>query len=243
MLDMHFFGNTKQKMDAISDCVFRGEHPRAQMGSSLELFDIDNDGFDDVIVGARFARNWRGAVYIWWGAKDFNGNRPADAVLEGEPRSNMGADEIACGYFNNDHYGDILVGAPTYPGADTTRGRAYIFFGNRKSLFNTCRDITFEGEFGNCPQRFGIALSSGNLNGDKHDDVVFGAWGYKNNQGRAYLYYGPFSDTENISFNWDTTNASIGTHTLKVEIPPVPGEKNTEDNVKTITIDVKAPSL
>ena len=26
-----------------------------------------------------------------------------------------------------------------------------------------------------------------------------------------------------------TTNASIGEHTLMVEIPPVPGEQNTED--------------
>ena len=61
---------------------------------------------------------------------------------------------------------------------------------------------------------------------------------YNNLQGRAYLYYGPFNNTQDITFKWDTTNASIGKHTLKVEIPPVPGEQNIEDNVKTITIEV-----
>jgi hypothetical protein len=59
--------------------------------------------------------------------------------------------------------------------------------------------------------------------------------------GRDCLFYGPFHDTTNVTFNWDTTNASIGKHTLKVEIPPVPGEKNTEDNIKTVTIEVKEP--
>jgi hypothetical protein len=56
------------------------------------------------------------------------------------------------------------------------------------------------------------------------------------------LYYGPFHNTTEITFNWDTTNASIGTHTLKVEIPPVPGEENTKDNVRIVTIEVKDPS-
>ena len=43
-------------------------------------------------------------------------------------------------------------------------------------------------------------------------------------------------------FNWDTTNVSSGTYTLKVEIPPVEGEQNTQDNVKTVTIEVTEPT-
>ncbi|MEJ2705587.1 MAG: hypothetical protein P8Z79_24370 [Sedimentisphaerales bacterium] len=41
--------------------------------------------------------------------------------------------------------------------------------------------------------------------------------------------------------NWDTASASLGKHTLKVEIPPLEGEQNTENNVKTVTIEVKEP--
>ncbi len=58
---------------------------------------------------------------------------------------------------------------------------------------------------------------------------------------RAYLHYGPFADKTEITFNWDTTTASVGEHTLKIEIPPVPGERNIEDNIKTVTIEAKEP--
>ena len=68
---------------------------------------------------------------------------------------------------------------------------------------------------------------------------TFDSQGVHHAIGRAYLYYGPFETTTDIPFTWDTANASIGKHTLKVEIPPVPGEQNTEDNVKTVTIEVK----
>ena len=53
------------------------------------------------------------------------------------------------------------------------------------------------------------------------------------------LYYGSPGDSMQLKFDWDTTNASIGKHTLRVEIPPVPGEQSTEGNVKTVTIEVK----
>jgi hypothetical protein len=52
---------------------------------------------------------------------------------------------------------------------------------------------------------------------------------------------GAFYSTGKVTFTWNTTKVSIGKHTLKVEIPPVPGGQNTEDNVKTVTIEVKEP--
>jgi hypothetical protein len=44
-----------------------------------------------------------------------------------------------------------------------------------------------------------------------------------------------------VTFNWDTTHVSVGKHTLKLEIPPVPCQNNTEDNIKAVTIEVKMP--
>jgi NADH/NAD ratio-sensing transcriptional regulator Rex len=81
------------------------------------------------------------------------------------------------------------------------------------------------------------------LNNDGHGDVVMAGAYYNNLQGRAWLWYGPFASSSiDVTLNWDTTNASIGKHTLKVEIPSVPGEQNTEDNIKTVTIEVKEPA-
>ena len=189
-----FLGNTKEKIDAVCDAVFKGENPKNEMGSSLDLFDIDNDSLDDVIVGARFARNWQGAVYIWWGGREFNGNRPADIVLEGEQKSNMGGDSLACGDFNNDGYGDILAGAYNYPSEKIWDGRAYVFYGNEKTLIDTDCDYIFDPEDSHF---FGMFVSAGDINNDGYLDGLIGASGSDDEKGQVFLYFGPFA-TEDL---------------------------------------------
>ena len=192
-----FLGNTKNTMDANCDYIFRGEEYNANMGSSLELFDIDNDGFDDVIVGARFAKDHCGAVYIWWGGTVFDGDRPADIVLEGERSSAMGGDDIACGDFNKDGYGDVLVGAFNYPDSLATNGRAYVFYGNDRNLMDADCDYIFDPE--EITRFLGFTLSVGDINNDSYLDALIVSTGIRNNNrwddtdGRAFLYFGPFT--------------------------------------------------
>jgi pectate lyase len=229
-----YFGNSKKEMDSECDWIFKGQEKGDQMGSSVDIFDIDADGYADVLVGARFAGN--GRVYIYWGDKDFDGTTPG-LVLEAPTLSSMGGDYIDCGYFNDDRYGDIIAGGFGYPGTSYWYGRAYLFYGNERGLMDTTHDYIFGSS---CEiDSFLCAVSVGDVNSDGYTDALIGEPGYRDHLGRASLHYGPFHDTTNITFNWDTTNASIGKHTLKVEIPPVPEEKNTEDNVKTVTIEVK----
>ncbi len=232
-----YLGNTPERMDSICDRMFTGEQPGNQLGVSQCISDIDQDGFADILIGARYAADFRGRVYIYWGTEQFEGNDP-DLVLEGEPGSNMGGDDIVCGNLNSDGYGDILVGAYNYPSYPTRRGRAYIFHGNPKTTMDTVYDKRFTGETD--VSVFGLNVAIGDANGDGFNDAIVGACYYNNKQGRVYLYYGPFENSTDITFHWDTNNASIGRHTLKVEIPPVPGEQNTEDNAKTMTIEIKA---
>ena len=221
------------------DKVFSGETEKDQFSTALDLFDIDNDDFAEVIIGARFAADYHGRVYIYWGAKDFDGSSP-DLILEVEAGGNMGCGDIACGYFNHDGFGDIVTGAYNYPNDMKKRGRAYVFNGNTRASMDQLADHLFEGEFGQAG-RFGSATVSSDLNDDNYDDIVIGAWGYNNRQGRAYLYYGPFSDTTDITFNWNTTNASPGNHILRASIAPVAGEEDVADNVLTATVNIKTP--
>jgi ankyrin repeat protein len=232
-----YFGNTKEEMDADCDWLFKGETAGDNLGSAVDIFDIDNDGYGDVIIGARYAPdNWRGRVYIYWGASDFDGSKPG-VVLECNDISSMG-EYLQCSYINDDHYGDILVGGWQYPGPPYKHGRAYLFYGNTRMAMDTDRDHIFEGE-GCTDDYFGFQVGVGDVNGDGYADALVGSPGASHNMGCAYLYYGPFHSTTDITFNWDTTNASIGKHTLKVEVPPVPGEQNTEDNVKTVSVEIK----
>ena len=207
-----FWGNTRNHMDATCDWVFEGEDKNDNMGSSLCIFDIDSDGYSDVILGARYAARYAGRVYIHWGEKNFDESKP-DVVLEGEAGSHMGGDEIACGYFNADKYGDIIAGAW---GKNKNSGQAYLFYGNTKRLFDADCDHTFDSE-GGVGDFFGLSVSAGDVDNDNHDDILIGAPEAYNMAGRGYLYYGPFENTTDITFNWDTTNASIGKHTLKCQ--------------------------
>jgi pectate lyase len=232
-----FWGNTQDQMNATCDWIFTGEGKNDNMGSSVCIFDIDSDGCSDVILGARFAADYAGRVYIYWGEKDFDGRKP-DVVLEGEAESRMGGDEITCGYFNADKYGDIIAGAWGNNKWGTNSGQAYLFYGNTKSLIDTECDHTFDSE-GGVEDAFGISVSAGNVNNDNYDDVLIGAPKAYEKVGRGYLYYGPFYHSTDLTFNWDTTTASLGKHVLKVTIAPVAGEVDFADNSMTVEVEVK----
>jgi len=161
----------------------------------------------------------------------------ADFEFIGEPTNSGQGAAMACGYFNNDSYKDILVGASSYPNA-ANDGRAYIYYGDAQGAMNEVADLILDGESGEVG-RFGNAVVSGDINGDSYDDIVVGAWSYNSFQGRAYLYYGPFSDTTDITFNWNTTNATPGKHILKAFIAPVAGEEDVADNTAIVTVEIK----
>jgi hypothetical protein len=248
-----YYGAPGMTMDTVCDEIFAGEADRDEFGGAVQIADIDSDGNGEILIGARFWNHYQGKIYIWWGGTRNIDELKADVLLYGQAipkNSNLACDTIFCGDFNHDQYLDVLSGGFNGGGHP---GLGFIFYGNSKDSMDGDFDVKFRGENtdigleiwaanpGSDLSLFGMEVLGIDLNDDGHDDAVISDPGYLNWQGRMYLYYGPFHDTTNISFNWDTTNASIGKHTLKVEIPPVPDEQNTDDNVKTVTIEVKEP--
>jgi cytohesin len=234
-----FYGGNRNQIDAVCDMTFTPPigRPR-EFGSSLDIYDIDSDGYADVVIGARLGQ---GAVFIYWGDRRNKMDAVPDVVILGEDgaQSSLGGDKLFCADFNRDGYGDIAVGAYNWP-RQKRIGRTYVYYGSTKTSIDTQPDIIFTGETES--DWFGHDIGGGDFNNDGYTDLVAGAWGYNKEEGRAYVFYAPFEDKTNITFNWDTKNNSIGKHTLKIEIPPVPGEKNTEDNTKTLTIEIKERS-
>jgi len=238
-----YYGAPGMSMDTQCDVTFTGEEAKDELGSGVHIQDIDGDGCGEIIIGSRYWNNFQGRVSIYWGGKGVRYPKNADVYLYGERfgsyGSNLGEEGLVCGYFNDDKYPDVFTGGT---GDAKTQGHAYIFYGNEKSSMDNIVDKTFCENADNAPntdQLYGGLLCAVDLNKDGFDDAVISDIMYHNWQGRVYLYWGSFEDTSDVILNWDTTNASIGKHILKIEIPPVPGEQNTEDNVKTITIDVK----
>ena len=165
--------------------VFTGEATGDLLGSSVaSAGDVNNDGFDDVIVGARLhdaGGENAGVAYVFSGL-----NGDTLHVLIGETEHDWFGHSVAsAGDVNNDGFDDLLVGAFRYNGGSFDNGRAYVFCGQSGDLI-----YVFTGEAGN--DEFGNSVASaGDVNNDGFDDLIVGAFRYNadgSDNGRAYVY-------------------------------------------------------
>ncbi len=210
---VYFGGNP---MTNTPDVIFDGENNQDEFGTSVSgAGDVNNDNYDDVIVGAPDypANVETGRAYIYFGNDALENT--ADVIMDGEnpgTDNNFGESVSGAGNVNGDAFDDVIVGASDYPD-DADKGRAYIYFGaNPMNKFPT-PDITFTGE--NDDDEFGTSVSgAGNVNGDAFDDVIIGASDYPNNGdiGRAYIFYGGNSMdlTPDVIMDGETADDEFG---------------------------------
>ncbi len=153
--------------------------------------DVNNDGFDDVVVGAH-GEDFGASPYLSGMAYVFSGETgvPLDTLSSPYPVGNgyFGYSVSGAGDVNNDGHSDVVVGAYGEAGHE---GRAYVFSGEDGSVLWTLASPQAEGG-GN----FGFSVSgAGDVNNDGHDDVIVGApaedpGASPNAAGRAYVFDG-----------------------------------------------------
>jgi hypothetical protein len=192
-------------MDNTADVTMTGEWTSDYFGHSVsDAGDLNNDGYDDVIVGAYGYSSYAGRAYVFFGGSSMNNT--ADVTMTGEATDHYfgysvsGAEDV-----NSDGYDDVIVGAYGY---NTNFGRAYVFFGG-SSMDNTA-DVNMPGRIYNY---FGNSVSgAGDVNSDGYDDVIVGAYGYSTNNGRAYVFFGGSSmnNTADVTMTGEATNNYFG---------------------------------
>jgi len=152
--------------------------------------DINGDGFDDIVVGARAAAE-NGRTYVYYGAVTGLTGARVDVRTGAAANDNFGAAAAAAGDVDGDGYGDVVVGAPTHDGGGTDAGRVYLYFGSATGLARG-RSLHVDGEFAG--EVFGTAVGgAGDLNQDGYDDLLVGAPGYARHgerTGRVSLFLG-----------------------------------------------------
>jgi hypothetical protein len=180
-----FYGGNP--MDTIPDLIFEDENGSGSFGYIENQLpragDVNNDGFDDVIIGSR------NFAYIFFGGRIMDSK--ADIVLKGQQEGDMFGFYVSpAGDFNKDGFDDVIVGASGYDlnGYDT--GRAYVFFGGTE--MDTIPDMIMTGEHEQ--DQFGSTVSdAGDLNKDGFSDILVAAYHYENKDkdwGRVYIYFG-----------------------------------------------------
>jgi len=175
------------EMDNRPDKRFTGEESGDTFGDNAGfLVDMNNDGFADVILGARHHNN-RGRVYVFWGGADMD--EEPDIIID--PPAGDGTDlsfgrgGMHPGDFNGDGIMDLACSAIRY---NAYMGRVYLYYGPLAS--DTTVDKVFTGEA--TDDTFGAIMGVGDVNGDNCDDLLIATRYYPANTGvgRAYLYYG-----------------------------------------------------
>ncbi len=193
-----YYGATGIEMDVVPDVIFTGENNRDNFGHSLDLFDIDNDGYSDVLIGARKwpAGGLQGRVYLYWGSNRATFNNVANVIFNGEKnaKASFGGNTIHASYVNDDPYGDFIVGAYDYF-RTSGEGRTYLFYGGTKTSIDVKYDHAFDEDVE--PRTwFGKEGILCDLNNDGFAEAVVGAPAYNNYQGRVYVYFNKTSSSK-----------------------------------------------
>ncbi len=188
---------------ANADATLLSDHATGQLGSSVAgAGDVDDDGYDDVIVGApgyEFPQIGEGAAFVFFGSPTGIGNgTPANAnatLQSDQPDAHLGNSVAGAGDTNGDGYDDVIVGAFGFDAGQADEGAAFVYLGGPTGIGNGTpanADAILQAD--QASTAFGVsAASAGDVNHDGYADVIVGASRYDSGQtdeGAAFVYLG-----------------------------------------------------
>jgi hypothetical protein len=205
-----YYGGTS--VHSTADAVLTGETTTNYFGVWVDgAGDVNNDGYDDIIIGARAYSSSTGRAYIFYGSA--NGLRgsiaasSANVIMTGEAATSYFGRAVAgVGDVNGDGFDDVAVGAWQYASAT---GRVYVYYGG--TLMDNTADVVMTGSGTN--QALGYSVEgAGDVNQDGYDDIIASAQIYGTNAGRVYIYYGGSSmnNTEDVTYSAENNGDFFG---------------------------------
>ncbi|XP_077339908.1 integrin alpha-5 [Lithobates pipiens] len=172
---------------------FSGEQMASYFGYAVGATDLNNDGLDDLIIGAPLfmerTHDGRiqevGRVYVY--LQDYNMSSTPSMVLTGQHEyGRFGSSIAVLGDLDQDGFNDIAIGAPFH--GEDSRGAVFIFNGNAAGLSPKPSQV-LEGMWGSsvAPAFFGFSTRGGkDLDGNGYPDLIVGAFGVD----KALVYRG-----------------------------------------------------
>jgi len=202
------------------DITIYGASDGDNLGFSVMAGDLNDDGVDDIFVGAPGVsagfdlRTDQGRVYVFYGSDDLEDTSEIDlaedvfdlTVTGAEGFSRVGT-AMALGDVNGDDKTDLIVASPfagrepgSPPGSERlTIGEVYVIFGQdddldgERNIAALDYDVLIAGEEER--GQFGAAIAVADFNDDGTDDILVGAFrsdptGEREAGGSAYLFFG-----------------------------------------------------
>lgn len=175
--------------DSTRVLVIHGAGNGDQLGYHVTSGDLNNDGYDEVITGARLAdvdslQN-AGKAYVIWGSADMASRGEinlADSscgalLIDGANTWDLLSDRMNTGDVDGDGFDDLFIGASGY---DVNTGAIYILFGSTNIADRDTIDLGSDTEniakiIGEHTRSFLHMPFPGDMNGDGIDDVIVAA--------------------------------------------------------------------
>ncbi len=214
------------------DTVINGIDVSDNMGESVSnAGDINGDGYDDVIIGARSAEPGNsGEAYVLFGkagglgstvnTSDLatGGGNAGFLVTTTTPGQKLGS-VSSLGDINGDGYDDIVIGANAAYANGGDSGAAYVIYGKSTGFDqvidadtlasgNGSTGFRIQGPSANAFAGYSVT-SAGDINGDGLDDILFDAAGANSNAGETYVIFGSNSGF-GADFSTETMSADQG---------------------------------
>jgi hypothetical protein len=169
-----------------------GVRPDDRLGFAVAAGDINADGRDDIIMGARHAQynssfENTGVTYVVYGRRNqdtsINLTTEADVYIYGADSHDNSGWALTTGNINGDEYEDIFIGAPYADGVNNGQrdaGETYVIYGKSSfprelNMSQIQYDIIIYGV--DAWDNFGFDITTGSVNGDQYDDFMMGARG------------------------------------------------------------------
>lgn len=191
----YFFPGGAQGLGSISITLYKGNQG---FGAAVsDAGDINNDGFDDIIVGAPNydapGAPGAGAVFIYTGSTSGLNNNQPTYVTSGSTGAHLGNSLDNAGDVNGDGYSDIIAGASTFSAGQSNEGAIFIWHGTGAGITNNAAyNKLIQSDQVNAALGASVA-GAGDANGDSYFDIIAGLPGVTNgqtNEGAARIYYG-----------------------------------------------------
>ncbi|MDH5715996.1 MAG: hypothetical protein OEZ30_10555, partial [Candidatus Aminicenantes bacterium] len=212
-----------------ADITVCGDDAGDYSGIAVASGDINDDGCDDIIIGAHWAdpgdpaREDAGETYVIFGSSPSSpvtidlSTTPADITIFGAAYGYESGFAVASGDVNGDGYADLIIGARyARPGGRINAGETYVIFGSSSpssniDLSTDQADITVWGDY--AFDMIGEAVASGDVNGDGYDDVIIGTPWYDSaggsDAGVTYVIFGSSFSSPPYTIDLSTDQADI----------------------------------
>ncbi|MBN1900886.1 FG-GAP repeat protein [Candidatus Sumerlaeota bacterium] len=210
----YVYRGSKTGLKTFRDWMVESNKPDTYLGYTVFLAgDVNGDGYSDVVVGAPFYDNGQsneGKCFLYYGNPKTPCLTPEWQLQGSVADSGFAVSASSAGDVNADGLADIMIGAPLMDNGQASEGMVYIYHGMAGDTPFFVPSRVLESNQTNA--HFGEALSSaGDINADGYDDIIIGAPGYDNDNGRVYVYQGSGSGIGETA-DWFYTPSDIGGH-------------------------------